>query len=120
MKLNPRISLVIGIVLLAVGALTSFGNAPPKADLASAAACRERFVDQGQEMLDRCGEAAFATAMTATDANQAAASISASNNQEIGGNAIGMFLLGIGLALTLAGALAWMKQSRDRAGGQRE
>lgn len=115
MKLNPRFALVIGIVLLAIGAFISFGNTAPVADPASAAACQERFKDQGQgqEMLDRCDEAAFATAMTATDANQAAASISASNNQEVGGNAIGMFLLGIGLVLTLAGAVGWVKQSRN-------
>ncbi|ATY31166.1 hypothetical protein [Sphingomonas psychrotolerans] len=120
MKMNPRVALVIGIVLLAVGAFITFGNAPPKADPVSAAACRERFKDQGQEMLDRCDEAAFATAMTAADANQAAASISASNNQEVGGNALGMFLLGIGLVLTLAGGVAWMKQSGDGAGEPRK
>lgn len=117
MKLNPRIALAIGIVLLAVGAFISFGKAPPAADAASAAACHERFKDQSLEMLGRCNEAAFATAMTATDANQAAASISASNNQEIGGNALGMFLLGIGLVLTLAGGFGWLKQSRGGAGG---
>ena len=116
MKLNPLIALVIGIVLLAVGSFISFGNAPPAADPASATACRERFKDQGQEMLGRCDEAAFATAMTATDANKAAASISASNSQEIGGNVLGMFLLGIGLVLTLTGGFGWMQQSRDRAG----
>ena len=116
MKLNPRFALVIGIVLLALGAFISFGNAAPAADPASAAACRERFKDQGQEMLDRCDEAAFAMAMTATDANQAAASISASHHPAIGGNAIGMFLLGIGLVLSLAGAVGWVKQSRDGAG----
>lgn len=115
MKLNPRITLVIGIVLLAAGAFISFGSAPPAADPASAAACRERFKDQGQEMLARCDEAAFATAMTATDANQAAASISASNTQEIGGNALGMFLLGVGLVLTLAGGFGSLKQSRGGA-----
>lgn len=116
MKLNPRFAFGIGILLLAIGAFISFGNGPPAADPASAAACRERFRDQGQEMLARCDEAAFATAMTATDANDAAAAISASNNQEIGGNAMGMFLIGIGLVLTLAGGVGWVKQSRDAAG----
>ena len=113
MKLNPRLLKAIGIVLLAAGAFMSFGGGPPKADPAMVAQCRERMKDQGTEMLDRCQEAAFATAMTATDANLAAATISASNNQEIGGNAIGMFLLGIGLVFTLAGALAWRKQLRQ-------
>jgi len=50
--------------------------------------------------------------MTATDANQAAASISASNNQEIGGNALAMFLFVIGLVVALAGVLGWRKQAR--------
>lgn len=113
MKLNPRLLIAIGIVMLAVGAFVTFGNGPPKADPVATAQCRERMKDQGAEMLDRCQEAAFATAMTATDANQAAAAISASNNQEIGGNAIGMFLLCIGIVFTLAGFLAWRKQLRQ-------
>jgi hypothetical protein len=104
--------MIAGIVLLALGAFLSFAGGPPKADTAQTAQCRERMRDQGAEMLARCDEAAFATAMTATDADQAAASISASNNQEIGGNALGMFLLGLGLVMTLAGLLALRKQAR--------
>jgi hypothetical protein len=49
--------------------------------------------------------------MTATDANAAARAISASNNSEIGGNALGMFLLGLGLVLTVVGALGWRKRA---------
>ncbi|QND44364.1 hypothetical protein HB780_00685 (plasmid) [Rhizobium lusitanum] len=113
MKLNHRLLIAIGIVLLAVGAFMSFGGGPPKADPTMVAQCRERMKDHGTEMLDRCQDAAFATAMTATDANQAAAAISASNNHEIGGKTIGMFLLGIGLVFTLVGALAWRKQLRQ-------
>jgi hypothetical protein len=112
MKQNPRLLLVIGIVLLALGAFMSFAGGAPKADPAQAVQCRQRLQDQGVEMLARCDEAAFATAMTATDADQAAASISASNNQEVGGNALGMFLLGLGLVMTLAGLLASRKQAR--------
>lgn len=111
MRQNPRLLLVMGIVLLALGAFMSFAGGSPKADRAQAAQCRERLQDQGAEMLVRCDEAAFATAMTATDANQAAASISDSNSQEVGGNALGMFLFGLGLVMTLAGLLA----SRKRA-----
>lgn len=112
MKQNSRLLLAIGIVLLALGAFMSFAGGPPKAGPAQAVQCRERLQDQGAEMLARCDEAAFATAMTAIDANQAAASISASNNQEISGNTLGMFLLGLGLVMTVAGLLASRKQVR--------
>lgn len=112
MKRNPRLLLIIGLVLLAVGAFLSFGSGPPAADPARAARCRDRMQDAGAEMAARCDEAAFATAMTATDADQAAASISASNNQEIGGHTLGMFLLGLGLVFTVAGGIAMRKQAR--------
>lgn len=36
MKLNPRVALVIGIVLLAIGAFISFGSAPPPRIIATA------------------------------------------------------------------------------------
>jgi hypothetical protein len=114
MKQSPRLLLVIGIVLLAIGAFMSFAGGSPKADFAQAVRCRERFQDQAAEMPARCDEAAFATATTATDANQAAASISASNNQGIGGNALGMFLLGLGLLMTLASLIASRKHVRTR------
>ena len=112
MKRNPRLLLIVGLVLLALGAFLSFAGGPPKANPAQAMQCRERMQDQGPEMLASCEEAAFATAMTATDADQAAASISASNNREIGGNALGMFLIGLGLVMTLAGLLASRKLAR--------
>jgi hypothetical protein len=112
MKQNSRLLLLIGIVLLGLGAFMSLAGGPPKADPGQSILCQERMKGQGSEMLGRCDEAAFAAAMTATDANQAAASISASNNQEIGGNALAMFLLGIGLVVTLAGVLGWRKQAR--------
>jgi hypothetical protein len=112
MKQNPRLLLVIGVVPLALGVFISFAGGSPKTDPAKAVQCRERLKDQGAEMLARCDEAGFATAITATDANHAAASISASNNQEIGGNALGMFLLGLGLVMALAGLRASRKQAR--------
>lgn len=111
MKKNPLVLLAVGIVLLIAGAFLSFGSAPPQADAAAVAQCQERMKDQGAEMIGRCNEAAFATAMTATDANAAARAISASNNSEIGGNAFGMFLLGLGLVLTVVGGLAWRKRA---------
>lgn len=115
MTRNYRLVLILGLVLLAAGAFLSFGSGPPAADPAQAARCRDRMQDAGAEMVARCDEAAFATAMTATDANEAAASISASNNQEVGGHTLGMFLLGLGLVLTVAGGIALRKQARPAA-----
>lgn len=112
MTRNPRLLLIIGIVLMLVGAFLSFGSAAPSADPVQAAQCRERMRDAGAEMQARCDEAAVATAMTATDANEAAASISAMNNQEMGGNTLSLFLLALGVVLTLAGVLAMRKQAR--------
>jgi type II secretory pathway component PulM len=116
MTRNPRLLLIVGVVLLLAGAFLSFGSSAPSADPAQAAQCRERMRDAGAEMQARCDEAAVATAMTATNADEAAASISAMNNGEVGGNTLGMFLLGLGLVLTLAGVLAHRKQARPPAG----
>ncbi len=111
MRKNPLVLLVVGVILLIAGALLTFGGTAPAADPATVAKCQERMKDQGAEMLGRCKESAFATAMTATDANAAARAISASNNSEIGGNALGMFLLGLGLVLAVAGGLAWRRRA---------
>lgn len=112
MKQNPRLLLLIGIVLLGLEALISLASGSPKSDPGQTMLCQERMKGQRNEMMGRFDEATFAAAMTATDANRAAASISASNNQEIGGNALAMFLFGIGLVATLAGVLGWRKQAR--------
>ncbi len=57
----------------------------------------------GSATLQRCDEAAFAAAMTTTDADAAARAINGANNAEIGGSTIAMFLLGLGLVLTIGG-----------------
>jgi hypothetical protein len=111
MTRNPRLLLIVGIVLLLVGGILSFGSSAPRADPAQVAQCRERMKDAGAEMQARCDEAAVATAMTATNADEAAASISAMNNQEVSGNTLGMFLLGLGVVVSLAGVLAMRKQA---------
>lgn len=62
-------------------------------------------------MIAQCDETAFATAMTATDADAAARSISAANNSEIGGNAAAMFLIGLGLVLVIGGIVLQRKRA---------
>ncbi|AYJ85018.1 hypothetical protein D3Y57_02935 (plasmid) [Sphingomonas paeninsulae] len=106
MKKNALVLSVVGIVMTISAVVMLLTGGPPKADPAVTAQCQQRMSDQGAEMMKRCDEAAFATAMTATDANTAARAISAANNAEIGGNALAMFLLGLGIVLTIGGVIA--------------
>lgn len=105
MKKNTIVILALGLLLLATGAFLELTGGPPKADAAQAQQCRAKMKDNGADMVARCDEAAFASSVTATDAASAARAISAANNSEIGGNALAMFLIGIGLALVLGGVL---------------
>ena len=116
MKNSPLLLLLVGALLLAIGGYISLGKGTAKADPAIVAQCQDRLRDQGAEMAGRCQEQAFATAMTATDANEAARTISAANNNEIGGNELGMFLIGIGLVLAIYGAISWRQRGSERAG----
>ncbi len=120
LKKNPMLLVIIGLVLLAAGAILSLTGGPPQADAAMVAQCqdevRDRGGDQAPEMLEKCRDTAFAAAMTATDADSAARAISAANNREVGGNTLAMFLIGLGLVLTIGGAVAVRKSriQRDR------
>ena len=111
MKKNPIILLVLGLVLLAASGLRSLTGGPSRADAARALQCRERMKDQGSDMLAKCDERAFATAMTAADASSAAQAISAANNSEVSSDSLSMFLLGLGGVLTVAGLLMMPKRS---------
>ena len=117
MKRNPKTLLWIGLVLLAIGAFLSFGpgSGPASASSATEAACRTEMAKRGGDasLAERCTDANFATAITATNASDAAAVIAANNNAEIGGSAIGKFLIGMGLVLTLFGFLAPMLRKKD-------
>jgi len=112
MKKHPLILILLGVLMAIAGAVMSFAGGPPRADTAAIAQCRDRLKGQDAAMLQRCDEAAFAAAMTATDADAAARAISSANTAEVGGNTIGMFLLGLGIALTIGGIYA----SRRRLG----
>lgn len=119
MQRNPKILLWIGLALLLVGAIISYGpgSGSAGANAANEEACRAEMASRGPEgkaMADQCAEANFAIATTATDANSAAAAISANNQSELGSSTLGKFLLGMGLVLTLAGFLIpLIRKDRD-------
>ncbi len=114
MQKNPLLLIILGLVLLGVGAVMQYAGGPPRADAALVLRCREemktRRVDASMEK--QCSETAFATAMTATDAQSAARAISVANISEIGSNGLSMALIGIGLALTIGGVVLRQKQTR--------
>ena len=114
MKKNPMLLIVVGVVLLVVGGLMSLTGGPPKADAATTLQCRQKMTAAGAEaaIIEQCDQRAFAAQMTATDATSAAQAISAANNQEIGGNSLAMFLIGLGFVLTIAGFVLRSKRRR--------
>ncbi len=114
MKKNPFLLIVVGLILLGVGAVMQFTGGPPRADAALVLRCQEEMKTRGADasMAKQCSETAFATAMTATDAQSAARAISAANTSEIGSNALAMALIGIGLVLTIGGVVLRQKQTR--------
>ncbi|WP_116090813.1 hypothetical protein [Sphingomonas crusticola] len=116
MKKSPLLLLVIGLLLLAVGGVLTMGSVSAEADPAIVARCEARMQDQGAEMIAHCKEKAFATGMTATDANEAARTISAANNSEVGRGGLGMFLIGLGAVLAIVGVIAWRQQDRAKVG----
>lgn len=118
LKKNPVILIAIGLVLLAIGGFMQFtAGGPPRADAALVQACETEMQSRGgdADMIARCQETAFASAMTATDAESAARAISAANNSEVGGGMLAMFLIGIGLALTIGGIVIHRGRGRTPA-----
>jgi hypothetical protein len=116
LKNKPIMLIAAGLLLLGIGAIMQLRGGAPQADAALVARCQAEMKTRGADadMIARCIDTAFATAMTATDANAAARSISAANNSEIGSNALAMFLIGLGLVLTVAGGLLYRKLSFNR------
>ena len=115
MKRVPVIIALLGLMLLVAGLALRLNGGPPPADPSIIAACEARVQSQGAEMVARCQQSAFATTMTATDANAAAAAISSGNKAEVGGDAFALFVVGLGVALMIAGALLAGQQRRDHA-----
>jgi len=111
---NPLLLIILGLVLLGVGAVMQLTGGPPRADAALVLRCQEEMRTRGADasMAKQCSETAFATAATATDAQSAARAISAANTSEIRSNGLAMALIGIGLALTIGGVVLRQKQTR--------
>ena len=107
MKSKPMIAVVIGLILLVIGGFMQFRGNTPAANPELTAACRTEIQNRGgdADLIKQCDDQAFATAMTATDAQSAARSISAANRQDVGGNMISMFMIGLGLALSVLGLI---------------
>ncbi len=114
MQKNPLLLTILGLVLLGVGAVMQFTGGAPRADAALVLRCQEEMKARGADasMAKQCSETAFATAVTATDAQSAAQAISAANTSEIGSNGLAMFLIGIGLVFTIGGVVLRQKQKR--------
>jgi hypothetical protein len=114
LKKNSLILIILGLLLLAVGTSMQFGGTAPKADPALVQRCQEQARERGMDAATaaQCENTAFATALTATDADAAARAISTANGSEIGGTMVAMFLIGLGLILTIGGVIARRAQRR--------
>lgn len=112
MQKNPLLLVILGLVILGVGAVMRVTGGPPRADAALVLRCQEEMKTRGADasMAKQCSETAFATAMTATDAQSAARAISAADTSEIGSSGLSMLLIGIGLALTIGSVVLSQKQ----------
>jgi hypothetical protein len=108
MNKKSLLLVLAGLLLLVAGAYLKFSGGPASADIAVVEKCRAEMDKRNADaaMRDKCEEAAFAHMITAADAASAARAISAANENEIGGNGLAMFLLGLGAALTIGGLLA--------------
>jgi hypothetical protein len=114
MKKNPLLLLALGVLLLVAGGAMYVTGGPPKADPALVVKCQETMKARGSDesMIAQCSDTAFATMMTATDANAAAQAISGANNIEVRDHSLAMFLIGMGLVFVLAGVVVRQKQNR--------
>ena len=111
-KKSPLVLIVLGAILIAVGAWMNFSGGPPAADPALRQACEASMAERGgdADLVAQCSQVAFATATTATDAESAARAISAANNAEVGGGALAMFLLGLGIAIFAGGIVLRLRK----------
>ncbi len=110
---TPMIMLVAGLLSLAAGVWMQLSAGAPAAEPALTQQCQTVMKARGADtaMIAQCGEKAFATTVTATDAQDAARSISAANNSEVGSYALSMLLIGLGAALSIFGGVL-MRRSR--------
>jgi hypothetical protein len=111
MKKPAIILIILGALLIVGGAILSFTGGPAGASTELTSQCQQKMKTNNADasMVDKCSDFAFATAMTATDANAAAQAISASNRGEVGGNGVAMFLIGLGIAVAAGGMVVQRK-----------
>lgn len=111
---KPAGLIVIGLLFLGIGAFLYLAGGPPRADTALLERCRGEMTRRGAEAMDvaRCGDTAFATAITATDAADAARAISGANGQEVTGQALAMGMIGFGVVLALSGLVLHRRPHR--------
>jgi len=87
MKNKPQLLLIVGIIALFIGGYLYF-----------------------QVDGEAVNQKNIEIATTATSAEEAARQISANNQNEVGGNAIALFLLGLGGAITLISIINLVKK----------
>lgn len=125
MRKNPKFLVVIGALLVLAGFFLNFGaGGEAQATAAQEQACRAEMTGRGAEaasLAEKCSEANFAIATTASSAGsgmsaqEAAAMISQNNQAEVGGSTLSKFLMGLGIGLFLAGVIG-LAAARKRKG----
>ncbi len=111
-----KIMLGVGCILLVAGGLMS--TQTPTASAAQQEQCRQALQSSGRavpELLAKCSEPAFIAMISARDARSVAEQISAANRSEVGSSTLGMFCLGMGIALLAGGAFRMFAARRKTA-----
>jgi hypothetical protein len=99
------IQMLIGALLLVAGVAMQFSGSGG-ANAALEAQCRAEMATRGPaavQLADQCSEPAFASAITAQNAESAAAAVGSANRASVGSGLIAWFLIGVGLVLLVAG-----------------
>lgn len=116
-NLNPKAALIVGIILLLIGAVLYWQVSSPNISAEDQATCERvvqiRFGGDSNLMIDRCKQDVGFVAMTIAQSNGAksakdlAGAISEANNQDSSRHMVYMFFLGVclmlGVVLTIQG-----------------
>lgn len=123
MRKNPKLLLIVGVLLLLAGFALDFGSGgEAQATAQQEQLCRTEMARRGPgaaELAEKCSEANFAIAIAASSvgssvsADEAAAAISGNNQTEVGGSTLSKFLMGLGIGLLIAGIIALVMRRRE-------